>query len=393
MKDLGTILQGSKSFEPSQTCKKLLQMSLKKDTFNINIGPAQVEIPSYYDYDTEIYERYFWAVIAIYILEAIGAVSIFIISTSIVYTIVKLLVIAILIFGDLWLSRMARSRDDQLTRAYHTKKNVELVQHYYRDKLSQDGRDDDLVEIANIIKREEKKIAECKKYSFKFIYFLYAIAIVKLIIFFLDYTVPVFLGTITLSATLGSVFSSSIGFIICFFFTPLAYLTIPILAHTFYGKWQNTGNAFTQLTNELAEHDATFEEATTNGTGRVSHCIDYNAREINLENILQDLDIDDREEEDLRIGVSENGIGVERHRNFILNKDKNKIEWYGIPIDQDIVTLVSKFSGHAQKKMALCNALAFQSFDYQAGGGEILEYNAIRDRLKKLNHAVYIPNV
>lgn len=367
MRTIDSILHQRRSFEPSSQTKNLILSSLKKSQTHA-FGANNYEIPGLVSSDTKKYNHYSILVTVLYILEALAAVSIILTTDKLIYIVVKLLLVIALVILDIIVAKHSRSQDDDLNSSLFRQKFFILIRDFYRNKLAPE----DLQHIQKSIREREERILNIKKFSNKILLLLILFGLLKILVFYLDYIIDGF--------DFGIINSKDVGFLACFYGSPLAYLTIPFLAWLYYGKWIWTGMAGKELENELKTHESELAKAQEDGFGTINNCIKLQLkRPINLSTLIQNLSkiVNAKTEGQDNLEAFSNLSITEGSGNgwrILKSNSTYSIDFYGILTDSELLQIVSLQSDIDAKKLLLLIGMSNQIIQIQSDAEDGVDY-------------------
>jgi hypothetical protein len=357
------ILTDTITFEPSERTKKLILKSLKESK-SITIGGEKelnLSIPGLISYDLTKYNHYGWFVILLYMLEGLAAISILIITDDPVYMFFKLFLVLILALVDIMVARHSASKDNIFNLSRYWWEFYELMLRLYRTKLSLEQKKD----IDDNKTKKEKEINDVNIFKKWMLLLLYFLGLLKIIVFYLDYIIDGF--------NWGEILTSPIGFIICFFGAPIAYLVIPILGWKFYGKWIWTGDAIKKLEIELAVHKAKIDDIERGrGFGEINYCnkldidIPMNLHDI-IEHYKETLKINEKKDNDIIKSKDNIAISPKKGNRWIINKqdEDSFANFYGLLTDSELIWFVNQQTNSEAKQLCLIMGMSNQASQIQ----------------------------
>jgi hypothetical protein len=360
MKQIDEILSENNSFEPTQKTKKSILKAIRMPNLTHQIGVYKHVIPSFYSYNVNKYNEYIYAVVLLYALELYAAASIILTSASFKYTIVKIILVAILIIIDIFIAKSTNSKDDELCELEYQNSLSKLTRLFFNRYLSFN----ELHHIETGINDNNKSIKKIQWFSRKKLIGLYIIACLKIVIFLGDYIMQWF----GWGQNVDSIFSHNFTFVFLFFSAPAVYLIIPIIAWGFYGKWITTGNAYTSLENELIGHKDDISLSRSNIINPIRFCnsIKNDSLLLNIlvSNIKEVLSIDNGVIEINEIFEPRfNNDEGQNYRIYSSNVDDPnswKIEIRGIITDTALLNMVAQQTDSNAKKLLLCLGMSYQ---------------------------------
>ena len=233
----------------------------------------------------------------------------------------------------------------------------------------------------------ENNVDNISKFTKRMLFILYLFVIAKVVIFYIDY--------IIMGINWDVIFSKNAGFLILFFGAPIAYLTIPLIAWHFYGKWIWTGMAY----NKLREESETFlkEEriAENDGVGILNNCINIRKeRPIAIDTLFVNLNkIWDSKSKDTQQNIP--GIGIKitaaKGNSWVIHEKHSKyyIDFYGLLTDSEVLQVVDSQHVIGAQQLLLLICMSTQIIQSQSqsinGVNYDPEYQSILDEIKVLN--------
>jgi hypothetical protein len=360
MKTLDSLLQNNKAFEPSLQVKNLILNSIKKPQ-NIAIGAGNYEIPGFISYDTRKYNHFTMLVVILYALEIFAAVSIVLTTTTAFYMIIKLIAVVILLFLDMVVAKHSRSKDDDKNSTVFRKTFLLLLRDFFMEKLSTGER----TKIQSNLKECDSGLDKISRFSKNMLVLLYVFGLIKVVVFYLDY----FLGGVDWSI----IFSKDPGFLIFFFGAPVAYLTIPMLAWQYYGKWIWTGIANKHLEKEVENFNLEINNAEISGVGIIDNCINLNQnRPITLGAFIQDLTKMLEQDNPSSPSTSNKHDNIDvtegKGNSWRIKKQSGNylIDFFGILADSELLQIVSLQNDISSRRLLLLICMLNQIMQSQS---------------------------
>lgn len=372
MKTLDSILRAKKTFEPSSGVKKLILKSIKKP-LGFNLGAQDVEIPGFISYDTDKYRHYTMMVFLLYTLEFFAAISIIVTTTQAFYIVIKLFLVVALILLDIIVAKHNRSKDDELNSNLFRSKYFTLLRDFYEKRLS----DSQLTQIRNGISECDNKVKDVKSFMGKMLILLFVLALVKVLVFFLDYIIEGFDWDFILS--------KDAGFLSFFFGAPIAYLSIPLIAWFYYGKWIWTGMASKNLEKELETFKMELNQANIDRVGEINNCIVTSEdRPITLETLVDDfsrvVEISGENDGTNKIVSTPNKIPIREGMGSSWRiKSKNEkyvIDYFGLLTDNELLQIVSLQDDNQARRLLLLICMTNQIIQSHRSSRDSIQFQS-----------------